>query len=237
MGLSDWSACNCEPPCAPQQSSTGLIALLPDSGAVSRKIVKRLFDIIVSASLLVVLSAPLGVLALLVRAKLGSPVIFRQLRPGMGTRPFEMLKFRTMTNACGEDGQLLADCERLTRFGLALRESSLDELPGLINVLKGDMSIVGPRPLLMQYVPLYDARQIRRHDIRPGITGWAQVNGRNALSWEEKFELDVWYIDNHNWRLDLKILWLTLVKVIRRDGISAAGEATMPPFTGNQAKR
>lgn len=171
-------------------------------------------------------------LAITVRAKLGSPVIFRQLRPGAAALPFYVLKFRTMTHAVGTDGQLLRDNERLTPFGRFLRSSSLDELPSLINVFKGEMSLVGPRPLLMQYLPLYTERQARRHDIRPGITGWAQVNGRNELGWEQKFELDVWYVDNNNIWLDLKIIWLTVVKVIRRDGINAPGEATVSKYTG-----
>lgn len=193
---------------------------------------KRLFDVAVSASLLVVLSPLLILLALLVRAKLGSPVLFRQTRPGKDAEPFRMLKFRTMTDTHGPDGALLSDKERLTPFGRLLRSTSLDELPELWNVLKGDMSLVGPRPLLMEYLPLYSPKQARRHEVRPGITGWAQVNGRNALSWEKKFAYDVWYVDNNSICLDLKIIVRTIVKVTKRSGISAEGEATMPRFRG-----
>lgn len=194
---------------------------------------KRLFDVTVSAALLLVLAVPLAVLAVLVQRKLGSPVFFRQTRPGLHGKPFELIKFRTMTDARGPDGTLLPDSERLTPFGRWLRATSLDELPELWNVLKGDMSLVGPRPLLMEYLPLYTPEQARRHEVRPGITGWAQVNGRNALSWEEKFRLDVWYVDNRSFWLDLRILWLTVRKVLAREGISADGEATMPRFTGS----
>ncbi|MDM0090590.1 MULTISPECIES: sugar transferase [unclassified Variovorax] len=195
---------------------------------------KRLFDLIVSASALLCLALPLLLLMWLVKRRLGSPVFFSQLRPGLHGRPFRMLKLRSMNEARGPDGQLLPDAERLTPFGRFLRSSSLDELPGLWNVLKGDMSLVGPRPLLVDYLPLYSAEQARRHEVRPGITGWAQVNGRNALSWEDKFKLDVWYVDNHTMWLDLKILYLTVRKVLVRDGISAAGEATMSRFLGTQ---
>ncbi|GAB2457588.1 sugar transferase [Comamonas humi] len=195
---------------------------------------KRLFDILVSALALLALAIPLLVLAALVRRRLGSPVLFRQQRPGLRGRPFEMAKFRTMTDARGADGQLLPDAERLTPFGRFLRASSLDELPELWNVLKGDMSLVGPRPLLMEYLPLYTPEQARRHEVRPGITGWAQVNGRNALSWEAKFQLDVWYVDHRTLWLDIRILWLTVKKVLVREGISAAGEATMSRFTGEK---
>lgn len=194
--------------------------------------VKRLFDLLISLLLLILLSPVLLVVAWLVRQRVGTPVLFRQRRPGMGAQPFEMMKFRTMVDAHGPDGNLLPDAERLTAFGRFLRASSLDELPGLINVLKGDMSLVGPRPLLMQYVPLYSPTQARRHEVRPGITGWAQVNGRNALSWDEKFAHDVWYVDHRSFLLDLKILFMTAGKVLRRDGISAVGEATMPVFRG-----
>lgn len=194
---------------------------------------KRLLDLVISVGLLAVAAPLLCVLALLVRLKLGSPILFRQVRPGLGARPFEMMKFRSMTDALGADGQLLPDGDRLTRFGRFLRAFSLDELPGLINVVKGEMSLVGPRPLLMQYVSLYDANQTRRHEVRPGITGWAQVNGRNALSWDQKFTLDIWYVDNRSFLLDLRILAMTALKVVKRDGISAAGEATMTPFRGN----
>lgn len=195
---------------------------------------KRLFDFVMAALGLLVLALPLLFVIWQVRRKLGSPVFFRQIRPGLHGRPFQMVKFRTMTDACTADGQLLPDVERLTAFGRFLRASSLDELPELWNVLKGDMSLVGPRPLLMDYLPLYSPEQLRRHDVRPGITGWAQINGRNALSWDEKFKLDVWYVDNRSLWLDIKILWLTVRKVLVRDGISAAGEATMPRFTGSR---
>ena len=194
---------------------------------------KRLFEFFLSLAGLLILALPIAVLILLVRNKLGSPVIFRQKRPGLHGKSFEMVKFRTMTNARGADGQLLSDAERLTPFGRFLRASSLDELPELWNVIKGDMSLVGPRPLLVEYLPLYTPEQARRHNVRPGITGWAQVNGRNALSWEEKFKLDVWYVDNRTFWLDIKILWLTIRKVLVRDGISATGEATMSKFTGS----
>jgi lipopolysaccharide/colanic/teichoic acid biosynthesis glycosyltransferase len=193
---------------------------------------KRVFDIIVSFCAIVVFAIPLLVLICLVRRKLGSPVFFRQMRPGRDNQPFHMLKFRTMTDARGADGGLLSDAERLTQFGSFLRATSLDELPELLNVLKGDMSLVGPRPLLMEYLDLYTPEQARRHEVRPGITGWAQVNGRNALSWEDKFKLDVWYVDNRTIWLDMKILWLTVKKVLVREGINAAGDATMPRFTG-----
>lgn len=193
---------------------------------------KHLFDLIVSILVLLLLSPVLGFLALLVRFRLGSPVLFRQQRPGLHGKPFTLIKFRTMTDARDAHGNLLPDAERLPKFGQFLRSTSLDELPELWNVLKGDMSLVGPRPLLMQYLPLYTPEQMRRHEIRPGITGWAQVNGRNALSWEEKFTLDVWYVDNHTLKLDLKIIFMTLHKTIKRDGISQPGEATMQPFEG-----
>ncbi|AIJ45756.1 sugar transferase [Comamonas testosteroni TK102] len=195
---------------------------------------KRCFDFIVALCGLVLLSLPLLLLVILVRRKLGSPVFFCQTRPGRDGRPFRMLKFRTMTDARCTDGQLLPDAERLTSFGRFLRASSLDELPELWNVLKGDMSLVGPRPLLMEYLPLYTPEQARRHEVRPGITGWAQVNGRNALSWEAKFQLDVWYVDHRTLWLDIRILWLTVKKVLVREGISATGEATMPRYTGEK---
>ncbi|MFS2048318.1 sugar transferase [Variovorax sp. Varisp41] len=194
---------------------------------------KRIFDLIISALALLVLAIPLAILVLLVRYRLGAPVFFRQTRPGQGGRSFEMIKFRTMTNARDMRGELLSDADRLTPFGRFLRGSSLDELPELWNVFRGDMSLVGPRPLLMEYLPLYSKEQARRHEVRPGITGWAQINGRNTLSWEEKFKLDVWYVDNRTLWLDLRVLWLTVKKVIVREGISAAGEATMPRFTGS----
>ena len=195
---------------------------------------KRLMDILGAATGLILLSPVLVVLYVWIRRDMGAPVFFRQTRPGRGGRPFQMIKFRSMRDAMGPDGQPLPDAERLTPLGRKLRSSSLDELPELWNVLKGDMSLVGPRPLLMEYLPLYSAEQARRHEVRPGISGWAQVNGRNALSWPEKFELDVWYVDNRTIWLDLKVVWLTIVKIIRRDGISAAGEATMPKFTGKE---
>ena len=194
---------------------------------------KRTFDI-----LLILISAllflPVFILvALIVSSKLGSPIFFKQSRPGLSGRIFDMLKFRTMTNECNEGGILLSDEVRLTEFGKFLRSTSLDELPGLWSVLKGDMSLVGPRPLLVKYLPLYSTQQARRHEAKPGITGWAQVNGRNAISWDEKFDLDVWYVDNQSLWLDVKILWLTVKKVFSRDGISAQGEATMAVFRGS----
>ncbi len=193
---------------------------------------KRGFDILVAGTLLFILLPVFLVLVLLVRARLGSPVLFRQQRPGLHGRPFEIIKFRTMTDARDSEGRLLPDGERLTRFGRFLRSSSLDELPELWNVLKGEMSLVGPRPLLMEYLPLYSPQQARRHEVRPGITGWAQVNGRNAISWDEKFAMDVWYIDNRSLALDIRVLALTVLKVFKREGISAVGEATMPRFNG-----
>ena len=196
---------------------------------------KRLFDIVLASVGLLVLAIPLLLLVRKVRRELGSPVFFTQVRPGMHGKPFKMVKFRSMTSERGPDGQLLPDAVRLTPFGRWLRATSLDELPELWNVLKGDMSLVGPRPLLMEYLPLYSPEQARRHEVRPGITGWAQVNGRNAISWESKFQLDVWYVDNRTLWLDIKVLWLTVKKVVVRDGISAEGEATMPRFTGDKS--
>ncbi len=198
---------------------------------------KRLFDWLLALCLLLVLAVPLALLAWQVSRKLGSPVLFAQVRPGLHGKPFRMIKFRTMTDARDASGQHLPDAKRLTPFGRFLRATSLDELPELWNVLKGDMSLVGPRPLLMEYLPLYSPEQARRHEVRPGITGWAQVNGRNALGWEDKFKLDVWYVDHQSLWLDIKILWLTVRKVLVRDGISAAGEATMPRFTGTTVER
>jgi lipopolysaccharide/colanic/teichoic acid biosynthesis glycosyltransferase len=195
---------------------------------------KRLLDIVLSLASLVVLAVPMLVIALLVRFKLGSPVLFRQSRPGLHGKPFDLVKFRTMTDRRDAQGALLPDKERLPRFGQRLRSSSLDELPELWNVLRGEMSLVGPRPLLHEYLPLYTPEQARRHDVLPGLTGWAQINGRNALSWEEKFELDVWYVDNRSLALDLKIIFMTGRQIILRTGISAHGEATMPRFTGSQ---
>ena len=193
---------------------------------------KRLFDICISIASLVIFALPLLMLVCLVRSRLGSPVFFTQVRPGLNGKLFRMLKFRSMTDERSSDGELLPDAERLTRFGALLRSTSLDELPELWNVLKGEMSLVGPRPLLVEYLPLYTPEQARRHDVRPGITGWAQVNGRNAIGWEEKFALDVWYVENQNLWLDMKILWLTVRKVLVRDGISASGEVTASKFTG-----
>jgi lipopolysaccharide/colanic/teichoic acid biosynthesis glycosyltransferase len=195
---------------------------------------KRLFDFVVSASLLLVLSPLLLVLYALIWLKLGNPVIFRQTRPGLHGKPFTMVKFRTMTERRNERGELLPDRERLTKFGRFLRASSLDELPELWNVLRGEMSLVGPRPLLMEYLPLYSSEQARRHEMRPGITGWAQVNGRNAISWDDKFRLDVWYVDHQSLWLDIRILLMTARKVMMRDGISAAGEATVSKFNGSK---
>ena len=193
---------------------------------------KRFFDLLISVLALLFLALPLLMLACLIRLKMGGPVLFSQVRPGLHGKPFKMIKFRTMNNERGSDGLLLPDAQRLTTFGRFLRSTSLDELPELLNVLKGDMSLVGPRPLLMEYLPLYTSEQARRHDVRPGITGWAQVNGRNAISWPEKFAFDVWYGNNHSLWLDVRILWMTVRKVWARDGISATGEATISKFTG-----
>lgn len=195
---------------------------------------KRTFDIVASASALVVLSPVLAITAYKVKKELGSPVLFRQTRPGLDCKPFEMIKFRTMKDATDKEGNALPDSERLTEFGKKLRASSLDELPELWNVLKGDMSLVGPRPLLMEYLPLYNAEQAKRHNVRPGVTGYAQVNGRNSLSWEDKFKLDTWYVEHQSLWLDMKILLKTVKKVIIKDGISADGEATMTKFTGSR---
>jgi lipopolysaccharide/colanic/teichoic acid biosynthesis glycosyltransferase len=195
-------------------------------------VMKRLFDLLLALMALIFLALPLLALFWLVRRKLGSPVLFSQVRPGLHAKPFIMVKFRTMTDERGPDGALLPDAQRLTPFGRFLRASSLDELPELWNVLRGDMSLVGPRPLLMEYLPLYTPEQARRHEVRPGITGWAQVNGRNAISWADKFALDVWYVDHRSLWLDLRILWRTVRKVLVRDGISAPGDATMPKFEG-----
>jgi len=197
--------------------------------------VKRTFDLVVATLLLAVALLPMAVIALLVAHRLGSPVLFRQTRPGRHGRPFDLIKFRTMTEARDAQGRLLPDADRLPSFGRFLRATSLDELPGLLNVVRGEMSLVGPRPLLMQYLPLYTPEQARRHDVRPGITGWAQVNGRNALTWEQKFAYDLWYVENRSFLLDLRILFLTVKKVVRRDGVSAAGEVTMPTFRGSDA--
>lgn len=196
---------------------------------------KRAFDIMISLAALVLLAAPLLVLALIVRWRLGSPVLFKQVRPGLQARPFNMVKFRSMTDERDAQGVMLPDAQRLTRFGRFLRSTSLDELPELWNVLRGEMSLVGPRPLLMEYLPLYSPLQARRHEVRPGITGWAQVNGRNALDWESRFHMDVWYVDNRTMALDVHILWMTLRKVLIREGISAQGDATMPKFRGDRS--
>lgn len=193
----------------------------------------RFVDLFVSIIGLLLLSPVLLVLALLVAVQMGMPIFFRQQRPGLGGKPFYMIKFRTMRDAFDADGRPLPDAQRMTRLGSFLRSTSLDELPGLWNVLKGEMSLVGPRPLLMEYLPLYTQEQARRHEVRPGVTGWAQVNGRNAISWEEKFKLDVWYVDNQSFWLDIKILLLTIKKVFVRDGISAQGEVTMSKFRGS----
>ena len=194
---------------------------------------KLLFDLFVSLTLIALLSPFMFILAIAIRLKLGSPILFTQDRPGLNGKVFKMMKFRTMLDGKDKQGNLLPDNERMTKFGAFLRSTSLDELPGLFNVLKGDMSLVGPRPLLVQYLPLYSAEQARRHNVRPGITGWAQVNGRNAISWEQKFKLDVWYVDNQSLLLDFKILLLTVKKVFVREGISADGHVTIEPFKGS----
>lgn len=199
--------------------------------------IKRFFDVMVAATALVALAPLFALLALLIRFKLGSPVLFRQVRPGLHGEPFQMVKFRSMRDAVDGAGKPLPDAERLAGFGRLLRSSSLDELPELWNVLRGDMSLVGPRPLLMEYLPFYSPEQRRRHEVRPGITGWAQVNGRNAISWDEKFRLDVWYVDNRSFLVDLRILALTVRKVFAREGISGQGEATMSRFTGSSERR
>lgn len=193
---------------------------------------KRVIDLVVASISLVLLSPILLVLYLLIRKDMGAPVLFKQKRPGKGGVPFEMVKYRTMCDVSDDNGSPLPDDQRLTAIGIFLRATSLDELPELWNVVKGDMSLVGPRPLLMEYLPLYSKEQYRRHEVRPGVTGWAQVNGRNAISWEEKFALDVWYVDHQSIWLDIKILFLTVKKVLVRDGISAEGEATISKFTG-----
>jgi lipopolysaccharide/colanic/teichoic acid biosynthesis glycosyltransferase len=196
--------------------------------------VKRVVDFIAALSALLILWPILLLVTILIRFKLGSPVLFKQERPGLNGEVFEMVKFRSMRDAFDKSGNVLPDSERLTPFGLKLRSSSLDELPGLLNVLKGDMSLVGPRPLLVEYMPLYSQEQAKRHNVRPGITGWAQINGRNAICWEDKFKLDVWYVENKTFWLDIKILFLTVKKVFVKEGISAAGEVTMTKFTGSK---
>ncbi|TMP49540.1 MULTISPECIES: sugar transferase [unclassified Pseudoalteromonas] len=195
---------------------------------------KRFFDFVLSLSAIISLLPLIVAVAALIRFKLGSPILFTQDRPGLNSTVFKMMKFRTMLDGKDKHGNLLPDNERMTKFGAFLRSTSLDELPGLFNVLKGDMSLVGPRPLLVQYLPLYSTEQARRHNVRPGITGWAQVNGRNAISWEDKFKLDVWYVDNQSFWLDLKILILTVKKVFVREGISADGHVTIEPFKGSK---
>ena len=193
---------------------------------------KRIFDLIVTIPVFLVFLPVVTITALLVRIKLGSPVLFKQSRPGLHGKSFYVYKFRTMTDETDSTGQLLSDHLRLTPFGKFLRKYSLDELPQLWNVLKGDISLVGPRPLLVDYLPLYSQEQARRHEVKPGITGWAQVNGRNTISWEDKFRLDIWYVDHYSFMLDLKILWLTLLKVVKTEGINSADHATMPMFQG-----
>ena len=195
---------------------------------------KRLFDFLVALFALLILLPVIMVVAVLIRLKLGSPILFTQERPGLHGKVFKMIKFRSMLDGKNIQGNLLPDDERMTSFGAFLRSTSLDELPGLFNVLKGDMSLVGPRPLLVQYLPLYSDVQARRHNVRPGITGWAQVNGRNAISWDQKFKFDVWYVDNHSLLLDIKILLLTVKKVFFKEDISASNHATMPEFKGNK---
>ena len=195
--------------------------------------IKRAFDFLVALFTLLIFLPVIVVVTVLIRLKLGSPILFTQDRPGLNGNVFKMMKFRTMLDGKDKHGNLLPDDERMTKFGAFLRSTSLDELPGLFNVLKGDMSLVGPRPLLVQYLPLYSSEQARRHNVRPGITGWAQVNGRNAISWEQKFKLDVWYVDNQSFLLDIKILLLTVKKVFVREGISADGHVTIEPFKGS----
>lgn len=195
--------------------------------------IKRLFDIIVALGGIIILSPVLLVCMILIKCKLGSPIFFKQRRIGKNNKEFEMIKFRTMKDSVDKDGNLLPDEERMTKLGMTLRSLSLDELPELINILKGEMSLIGPRPLLVKYLPLYDDKQIKRHDVTPGLTGWAQVNGRNSLSWCEKFELDVWYVENWSLYLDVKIFFLTFYKVFKREGISQEGQATMEYFDGS----
>ncbi len=195
---------------------------------------KRVMDIVGASIGLVLLSPIIAILCVMIRRRLGAPVLFRQTRPGKDGKPFDMIKFRSMKNANAADGRPLPDEQRMTPFGAKLRATSLDEIPELWNVLKGDMSLVGPRPLLMEYLPLYSPHQARRHEVRPGVTGWAQINGRNAIGWPEKLNLDIWYVENRTLWLDIKIIALTIKKVVKRDGISALGETTMPKFTGEQ---
>ncbi len=202
----------------------------------SKKIplMKRIFDLILTIPAYFLLSPLMMLIAVIIRLTMGKPIFFRQIRPGFQGKAFTIYKFRTMLNAYDKNGNLLPDKERLTRFGKFLRSTSLDELPELFNILKGEMSIVGPRPLLMQYLERYSPEQARRNEVRPGLTGWAQINGRNAITWEEKFRLDVWYVNNQSFRLDMKIIFMTILKVLKREGISQPGQATMEEFMGNK---
>jgi lipopolysaccharide/colanic/teichoic acid biosynthesis glycosyltransferase len=200
-------------------------------------LLKRTFDLVATFFVPLLLLPVLMLITLMIRSKLGSPIFFKQPRPGLNGKIFNIYKFRTMTDECDRDGILLSDELRLTKFGKFLRSTSLDELPSLLNVLKSDMSLVGPRPLLLEYLHLYSSQQSRRHEVKPGITGWAQVNGRNAITWSEKFDLDVWYVDNQSIWLDIKILWLTVKKVIIRDGINQVGQSTMENFKGNDNEK
>ena len=195
--------------------------------------IKRLFDFLFAVILLVLFSIPMVAIAIIIFISMGGPVLFKQIRPGYLGKPFIIMKFRTMKNETVYNGRSLQDSARLTRVGRVLRKFSLDELPQLFNVIKGDLSFVGPRPLLMQYLPRYTPEQARRHEVKPGITGWAQVNGRNTISWDEKFKLDVWYVDHRSFLLDMKIIWLTVIRVLKREGINANGHETMPEFTGS----
>jgi len=195
---------------------------------------KRLFDFIIALLAIIIFSIPMLIVALIVRMKMGAPIIFTQERPGLKGKPFYIYKFRTMTNETDGEGNLLTNEQRMTKSGQIIRKLSLDELPQLFNVLKGDISLVGPRPLLMKYLPLYNKEQVRRHDVRPGITGWAQVNGRNAINWEERFQLDVWYVDNQSFFLDIKILFMTVLKVFKSEGVNKNESTTMEPFRGNK---
>ena len=200
------------------------------------KCVKRFFDIVSSLIAIIILALPMMILAILIRVKLGGPVLFKQERPGKNGKIFTLIKFRTMTNQCDENGELLPDEVRLTKFGVFLRSTSLDELPELFNILKGDMSVIGPRPLLVQYLPMYNEHQAQRHLVSPGLTGWAQVNGRNAISWEQKFDYDVEYVKNMNLFFDIKIIFMTIINVIKKDGISSETSATMEEFMGTEEK-
>jgi len=196
---------------------------------------KRIFDLTLTIPAYLLLSPLIILIAVIIRLTMGKPIFFRQIRPGFQGKAFTIYKFRTMLNAYDKNGNLLPDKERLTRFGKFLRSTSLDELPELFNILKGEMSIVGPRPLLMQYLERYSPEQARRNEVRPGLTGWAQINGRNAITWEEKFRLDVWYVDNQSFRIDMKIIFMTIVKVLKREGINQPGQATMEEFMGNKS--